>query len=70
MNTKLEKLFDYQLAKWITFLQKQSSCLYTQYLIDEKEIILGKKVTGGCFGALKRHGYIADEKNLVHTIYW
>jgi hypothetical protein len=43
MNTKLEKLFDYQLAKWITFLKKQISCLYTQYLIDEKEITLGKK---------------------------
>jgi hypothetical protein len=47
MNTKLEKLFDYQLAKWITFLKNQISCLYTQYLIDEKVITPGKKVTGG-----------------------
>jgi hypothetical protein len=47
--------------------------LYTQYLIDEKEITLGKKkLLAGDekrFWALERHGLSADEKNLVHTIY-
>ncbi len=54
MNTKLKKLFDYQLAKWITFLKKQIFCLHSQYLIDEKEITPGEKsywrVTKNVFG--------------------
>jgi hypothetical protein len=39
----IEKTIDCQLAKWITFLSKQISCLHVKTVNREKEITPGKK---------------------------